>query len=319
MICRAPAPRRLPPADTAQFPTMRIAITGASGFVGRATAKALRDAGHEVVRLVRAADAGADAAPWNPATGQLDAGRLGALDAVVHLAGENVAAGRWHAARRRAIADSRGPVTERLCRSLAALPVPPAVLVSASAVGIYGDRGDEVLDEASATGTGFLADVARAWEAATASATGAGMRVVCLRIGMVLDPRGGALRRMLLPFRLGAGGRLGSGRQWLSWITLADLVRAIAFALAQPGLRGPVLAVAPNPVTNREFTKALARALSRPALVPVPAPLLRLLFGAMADELLLASQRARPGKLAASRFEFEHAHLPGALQSLLAR
>ncbi|MBL8755984.1 MAG: TIGR01777 family oxidoreductase [Planctomycetes bacterium] len=293
---------------------MRIAITGASGFVGSALVPALRTAGHEVVRLVRSADDDGDAVGWNPATGELDTARLGVLDAVVHLAGENVAAGRWTAARRQAIADSRGPATGRLCRSLAALPVRPKVLVAASATGIYGDRGDMPLDEDSAHGSGFLAEVALAWEAGTRPAAEAGVRVVNLRIGMVLDRSGGALARLLPPFRLGLGGVLGSGRQWLGWITRHDLVRAIQAALGDERLRGPVLAVAPDAVTNRTFTKALGAALRRPTVLPVPRFALRLLFGAMADELLLASQRVRPTRLLATGFAFAQPTLAQALQ-----
>lgn len=304
---------------------MRIAITGASGFVGTAASAALQQAGHDVVRLVRDADngdgagasAGAERVRWRPDTGEVDARALGAVDAVLHLAGENVAGGRWTKARKRAIADSRGPVTERLCRALAALPRRPHTLVAASATGIYGDRGDELLDEQSAPGNDFLADVARAWEAGTRPARDAGMRVVNLRIGMVLDPAGGALARMLLPFRLGIGGRLGSGRQWVSWITRHDLVRAILHALAEPRLDGPVLAVSPAPVTNREFTRALGRALRRPTVLPAPAFALRLVFGEMADALLLASQRAMPRRLAATGFEFAHGDLAHALHAVL--
>lgn len=294
------------------MPGMRIAISGVSGFVGSAVAADLRGAGHDVVPLVRGDN-------WQPDTGALDAAALGRIDAVLHLAGENVAGGRWTDARKRRIADSRGPVTERLCRALAALPQPPRVLVAASATGIYGDRGDAELDERSPGGDGFLADVARAWEAGTAPARAAGMRVVNLRIGMVLDPAGGALRRMLPPFRLGIGGRLGSGRQWVSWITRRDLVRAIRFALERDELRGPVLAVAPEPVRNAAFTQALARALRRPAFLPVPAFALRVLFGEMADALLLASQRCRPQELCQAGFRFEHPAIGPALQQLLAR
>lgn len=298
---------------------MRIAITGASGFVGQAVAVALRAGSHDLVRLVRRPDGRPDSATWDPATGALDAKNLGAIDAVIHLAGENIAAGRWKASRKNAMAESRGPATERLCRTLLTLPQRPRVLVSASATGIYGDRGDEVLDEQSAPGTGFLADVAQAWEAATAKARDAGMRVVTLRIGMVLDPAGGALSRMRLPFRLGLGGRLGHGRQWISWITRRDLVRAIEFVLQREDLSGPVLAVAPEPVTNRDFTRALGRALSRPTFVPAPAFLLRLLFGEMADALLLASQRAVPRRLPASGFAFADPQLGPALQSMLSQ
>lgn len=297
---------------------LRIAITGASGFVGKALCLAASRAGHEVVRLVRVPEPRADAIAWDPASGQLDARALGAVDAVVHLAGENVAGGRWSAARKQAIAASRGPATARLCRALAELPQRPRVLVSASATGWYGDRGDERLDEDSAPGTGYLAEVAAAWERATMPASDAGIRVVHLRIGLVLDRSGGALARMLLPFRLGLGGPLGNGRQWTSWISRHDLVRAILFAVANDALRGPVLATTPHPVTNREFTRALGRALHRPAILPAPAFALRLLLGEMADALLLASQRCEPVRLPGAGFVFDHASLDAALAAALA-
>jgi uncharacterized protein (TIGR01777 family) len=304
--------------------TQRIAITGASGFVGRALRRHLEAAGRVVVPLVRAPadgkgnanDRGGGGVVWDPSTGAVDAA-LGTVDGVVHLAGESVAGGRWTAARKRAIADSRGPVTERLCRTLAALPVRPRVLVSASATGIYGDRGDEVLDERSAPGEGFLAEVARAWELATKPASDAGIRVVVLRIALVLDRDGGALPRMARPFRLGLGGRLGSGAQWTPWITRHDLVRAIAFVLDDAGVDGPVLACTPAPVTNRELTAALARVLRRPAVLPVPAFALRLLLGEMAGALLLASQRAQGTVLPRAGFVFDHPELPGALAAVL--
>jgi uncharacterized protein len=301
---------------------MHIAITGASGFVGSALTTSLRAAGQTVVRLVRPSRANEanvpDTATWNTADGSLDTARLGQPDAVVHLAGATIAS-RWTTARKRAIADSRIPATAKLCATLARLPVPPRVLVAASAVGFYGDRGDELLDENSAPGTGFLADVARAWEASTQPAADAGVRVVNLRIGMVVDPDGGALARMLPPFRLGVGGRLGHGRQWMSWITRADLLRVIDRTIGDETLRGPVLAVAPAPVTNREFTRTLGTVLHRPAVFPVPAFVLRLLFGEMADEVLLGGQRAMPRRLLAAGFTFEHATLDVALRALLTR
>ncbi len=294
---------------------MRIAITGASGFVGSALLQHLRAEGHTVATLARSGPPTAGTFRWDPATGAVTPD-LGPLDAFVHLAGESVAH-RWTAARRRAIADSRGPATERLCRTLAALPQPPAVLVSASAIGVYGDRGDEELDERSAAGNGFLADVARAWEAGTAPLHAVGTRVVNLRIGIVLDPRGGALQRMLPPFRLGLGGPLGNGRQWMSWITLHDLVRAITFCIGQRELHGTVNAVGPAPVTNRDFTHELGRALRRPAFLPVPAFALRLLFGAMADGVLLGSLRVLPRELRSAAFTFEHPTLDRALGAML--
>ncbi|MFO1076206.1 MAG: TIGR01777 family oxidoreductase [Planctomycetota bacterium] len=295
---------------------MRIAITGASGLVGTRLTTALRARGDEVVPFVRAA--GRTGVRWDPATGDLDTAALGTVDAVVHVAGEGIANGRWTAARMARMHESRGPATERLCRALAALPVPPRVVVAASGVGIYGDRGDEELDERSTIGSGFLAELARAWEAGTAPAAAAGMRVVNLRIGLVLARHGGALPRMLLPFRLGLGGRLGSGRQWMSWLTLDDLARAILFAIDTEALRGPVVAASPGPVTNREFTRVLARALHRPAVLPVPAFALRLLFGSMAGELLLAGQRALPRALLAAGFDFADAELAAAFATVLA-
>jgi uncharacterized protein (TIGR01777 family) len=301
------------------MPPLRVAVTGTSGFVGSALVTELRAAGDVVSRLVRGAPHAAGDVAWDVATGAVDAQALGAADAVVHLAGESVAAGRWTRRRRREIAASRGPATERLCRALAALPQPPRTLIAASAVGFYGSRGDELLDEDSAPGSGELASVAQQWERATRPLADAGARVVNLRIGLVLDAHGGALRRLLLPFRCGLGGRIGSGRQWLSWITRRDLVRAIRFALATTALRGPVLATSPHPVTNREFTAVIARALHRPALLPVPAFALRLALGVMADELLLASQRCAPKRLLAAGFPFEHAALEAAMAALLAR
>ena len=235
----------------------------------------------------------------------------------MHLAGENIASGRWTEARKQRIAASRGPTTEKLCQALAALPKPPRVLISASATGIYGDRGDEELHEDSELGeASFLVDVAKQWEAATRCLTDCGTRVVNLRIGVVLDKQGGALARMLLPFRLGIGGTLGNGKHWMSWIHLRDLVRVITHTLADDSLRGPVLAVAPTPVTNRVFTKALGKALRRPTVLPMPAFALRLLFGELAS-VLLGSQRARPHRLLESGFEFEHANLESALRAAL--
>lgn len=306
---------------------MRIAITGASGFVGTAAVEHLTTAGHDVVRLVRRTGDGTSAsdspasrtAAWNPTTGELDTENLGAIDAVVHLAGENVAGGRWTKARRRAIRDSRGPVTERLAQSLAALERPPRVLVSASATGFYGDRGDTVLDEQSPAGQGFLADVATEWERGTDPARDAGIRVVNLRIGLVLHHSGGALARMLLPFRLGLGGRLGSGQQWLGFVTRHDLVRAVQFAIEHDTVRGPTLATPPQPVRNHEFTKALGQALRRPTVLPAPAFALRLLLGEMADALLLASQRVVPRVLPAAGFRHEHAEIGAAVRWALGK
>ena len=252
-----------------------------------------------------------------PAKGGAPEGALGGFDGVVHLAGESIA-GRWTAAKKARIRDSRVQRTGTLAAALACTARPPKVLVCASAIGIYGDRGDEVLREESALGSDFLAEVGKQWEAAIEPASKAGIRVVSLRIGVVLSTRGGALVRMLPPFRMGAGGRIGSGRQWMSWITLDDLVGVIQHALATDSLRGPVNTVAPNPVTNAEFTRALGKALHRPTVFPLPAFMVRLIFGEMGEALLLSSQRVDCGKLLASGYRFRHPELKSALEALLA-
>jgi uncharacterized protein (TIGR01777 family) len=299
---------------------MRIAVTGSTGLVGSALVPALRAAGHEVVRLVRADPGGArDAVRWSPDAGVVPAEALEGAGAVVHLAGESIAGGRWTAARKAAIRDSRVVGTGLLAGALARLPQPPEVLVSASAVGYYGDRGDETLAEESPGGSGFLAGVAREWEAATAPAAGRGIRVVTLRLGMVLSAGGGALRAMLPPFRLGLGGVIGSGRQYVSWISLEDVPPVVLHVLATGSLQGPVNAVAPSPVTSRELTATLGRVLGRPAILPLPAAAARLLLGEMADELLLASTRVLPGRLLATGFRFLHPALEGALRAALRR
>lgn len=297
--------------------TLQVAVTGASGFVGRAVVASLRKDGHRVLSLVRRPTPG-DTATWDPATGAIDRDALEGLDAVVHLAGEDISHGRWTADKKRRIRQSRVAGTSLLAGALATQTHRPAVLVSTSAVGIYGDRGDEVLTESSPAGVGFLADVGTAWEAATTPAAAAGIRVACLRFGIVLDPAGGALERMLLPFRLGVGGPLGSGRQWVSWLTRAELVRIIRFAIATPTLTGPVNAVSPSPVTFAELAQTLGQVLRRPALLPVPPFALRLLFGEMADGMLLASQRCLPEALLAAGYQFQSPDLGAALRDQLA-
>ena len=294
---------------------MRIGVTGATGLVGSALLPVLEGAGHEAVGLRRGAGDAAGPPSWDPSTGRVAAG--GPLDAVVHLAGENIAGGRWTAARKARIRDSRVEGTGALCRGLAALDPRPATLVAASAVGFYGDRGDERLDESSPAGTGFLADVCQEWEAAAAPAREAGIRVVHLRIGIVLTPAGGALGQMLLPFKMGVGGVIGSGRQFMSWIALDDLVAAVLHAAVTDGLEGPVNAVAPNPATNAEFTKTLGRVLGRPTILPMPAFGARLAFGEMADHLLLGGARVEPTRLGETGFEFGYPELDGALRHLL--
>ncbi len=296
---------------------MNVLLTGSSGLIGSALAPALSGDGHRVRRLRRAASTAAGATSWNPADGAFAAGALDGIDAVVHLAGENIAGGRWTAARKARIRDSRVDGTRRLSEALAALDTPPRVLVAASAIGFYGDRGDALLDESAAPGTGFLPEVSRSWEAAAAPAREAGIRVVHLRIGVVLSPAGGALAQMLLPFRLGVGGVLGSGDQYMSWIALDDVVGVVRHALPDESLSGPVNTVAPQAVTNREFTRTLGKVLRRPTILPAPAFALRVALGEMADALLLASTRVDPAALRATTFEFRHPQLDGALRQLL--
>ena len=298
---------------------MNIAISGSSGLIGKALATALERDGQRVLRLVRRAAQGPLEAEFNVETRRIDAEKLEGVDAVVHLAGENIAAGRWTTKQKERILASRVNGTRLLCEALAKLKTRPHVLISASAIGYYGDRGEESLTEASPSGTGFLAEVCREWEAATHPAQQAGIRVVQLRTGVVLSSDGGALPKMLTPFRLGLGGRIGSGRQYWSWIGLADLVRIIQFALQTPLLSDPVNAVAPQPVTNLEFTKTLGRVLHRPTIFPLPAFIARLMLGEMANELLLASQRVVPNKLRNQHFEFQHSDLESALRAALGR
>jgi len=298
---------------------MRLAITGSTGLVGSEVVASLSAAGHEVVRLVRRPPApGERAVRWDPEKRKVDAAGLEGLDAVVHLAGENIASGRWNAARKAAIRDSRVNGTRLLCDALAGLARPPKTLVCASAVGYYGDRGEETLAEESPPGTGYLAEVCREWEAASAPAARKGIRVVALRIGMVLSPKGGALARMLPLFRAGLGGVIGGGRQYVSWVALDELPHILHHALQRGDLSGPVNAVAPRPVTNREFTGALGKALSRPTPLPVPAFALRLAVGReMADGLLLASARVLPKRLLDTGYAFRSPELEPTLGHLL--
>ena len=296
---------------------MKILVTGASGFVGSALLPALASAGHQVTALVRRPPRpGAAELQWNP-LGQPDPAPFSGADAVVHLAGENIAAGRWNPRRKALILNSRVQSTQAVAAAMARANPRPRVLVSASAIGYYGDRGSELLTETASPGSDFLADVALQWESATQAAGASGVRVVCLRTGLVLSARGGALPRMLTPFRLGLGGPIGNGQQWMSWITLDDLVSLIRFALENDRARGPVNAVAPNPVANADFTKALAHALHRPAIFPLPAFMVRLLFGEMGQALLLGSQRVQPAAALAAGFTFRHPDLASALQHVL--
>jgi hypothetical protein len=297
---------------------LHILVTGSTGFVGSALVPFLAAGGHRVTRLVRATpEHGIAEVQWDPEAGVMDIARLEGLDAVVHLAGENIATGRWTAEKKAKIRDSRVGGTRLLCDSLAGLKQPPKVMVCASAIGYYGDRGDELLTEESAPGTGFLAGVCREWEAAAKPAVQKGIRVVHPRFGMVLSGAGGALAKLLPPFRMGLGGVLGTGHQYISWIALDDLLGVIAHALTTEALQGPVNAVTPNPVTNQEFTQTLGRLLSRVTLFSMPAVAARLAFGEIADEVLLASQRVQPTRLLATGYRFRYPDLEGALRRSL--
>ncbi|MGD8700245.1 MAG: TIGR01777 family oxidoreductase [Gemmatimonadales bacterium] len=310
-------------ARHAQFrgrPRLDVAIAGASGLIGRNLTAFLSTGGHQVRRLVRRQpQPGTREIYWNPRLGDLDAGGLDGLDAVIHLSGRNLAAWRWTPAIKREIEYSRVASTHFLCETLAQMPRPPRTLICASAIGYYGDRGDEAVDEAAAPGTGFLAELCERWEAATEPAQEAGIRVVNLRTGLVLTASGGLLRNMLLPFRLGLGGQLGDGRQVMSWIALDDMLGVILHALYDDQLSGPLNAVSPAPATNQEFTRTLARVLRRPAVFGVPAPLLTALFGEMGRELFLSGARVRPSKLEATGYGFRHQTLEPALRWELGR
>jgi uncharacterized protein (TIGR01777 family) len=292
---------------------LRVAITGASGLIGRQLAAFLTAGGHEVLRFARGRTAQASEIAWNPASGRIDHEALEGLDAVVHLAGENIAGGRWTGQRKAEILDSRVKATKLLAEALSVLRNPPGVFLSASAVGYYGDRGEQRVDEAAAAGSGFLAEVASAWEGATAPAEDAGIRTVNMRFGVVLTARGGALAKMLLPFKLGAGGPIGDGHQGFSWIALDDLIYAIDHLVRHDDLEGPVNVVAPDPLPQREFAHALGRALHRPAFMPLPAWAVSALFGQMGEELLLRGQFVEPKKLRRSGFTWSLARLEDAL------
>jgi uncharacterized protein (TIGR01777 family) len=297
---------------------MQVLVSGSTGLVGSALCPLLTTGGHQVTKLVRGEPKPGEA-HWDIQAREIDAEALSAADAVVHLAGESIAAGRWNTAKKARILNSRVEGTRLLCEALAKLTRPPQVLVCASAIGYYGSRGDEWLDESSAPGDGFLADVCRQWENATRPASDAGIRVVNARFGVILSPRGGALAQMLFPFKTGGGGVISSGKQFWSWISLDDVVGAIHHALLNENLHGPVNVVAPNPVTNTEFTKTLGKVLRRPTIFPLPAFVARLVLGEMANELLLASQRVRPRKLTETNYEFRHPELETALRAMLGR
>lgn len=291
---------------------MRILISGASGMIGTALRQHLQRHGHAVTALQR--QQSSNGVWWDIASEQLHWGADPEFDAVIHLAGENIAGGRWSEARKNRIRSSRSQGTGLLARSLSAKAQKPEVLISCSAVGFYGDRGDDELTEHSSAGAGFLPDICREWEQACSPAVACGIRVVNIRLGMVLSPEGGALQKMLPPFRLGLGGPLGNGRQFISWIDIDDVCNAISHILHHREISGPVNLVAPQPVRNRDFSRALGKALKRPAMLPAPALALRLLLGDMADALLLSSTRVIPAKLLEGGFNFAQPDLYQALQ-----
>jgi uncharacterized protein (TIGR01777 family) len=296
---------------------MNIVVSGSHGLVGSSLLFYMISKGHQLKSLVRQTPTHPSQIYWNPPEQGPEPHLLEGIDTVVHLAGEGIASGRWTESKKRAIRDSRVLGTRVLAETLASLTKPPKVFVCASAIGYYGDQGTDSLTEQSPIGQGFLAEVCKAWEAATAPMTQKGIRVVHLRFGIILSPKGGALAQMLLPFKMGVGGRLGSGSQYMSWIALDDALGAIAFALDTASVIGPVNVVAPNPVTNAEFTKTLGQVLHRPTVFPMPAFAARLAFGEMADALLLSSTRVQPAALSQAGYHFQYPKLEDALQHLL--
>src|SRR5712691_488002 len=295
---------------------MRIVIAGASGLVGSALVPLLKSEGAQVTRLVRSA-AESGEIEWHPDRGSIDAPALEGFDAVINLAGDGIADGRWTEEKKRRILDSRVNGTRLLSETMANLSRKPVTFINASAIGFYGSRGDELVDEDSGPGEGFLASVCRQWESATAPAEQAGIRVVKLRLGVILAKDGGILGSMLRPFKLGLGGKVGSGEQIISWVAMDDVVAAISFILQNESLRGPINVVAPQPVTNGEFTKTLGSVLSRPTFMTMPAFAARLAFGEMADEMMLSSTRVAPKVLEEAGFKFQYPELEGAVRAML--
>jgi uncharacterized protein (TIGR01777 family) len=295
---------------------MRVIVSGSSGFIGSALLPLLRAGGHDVVCLVRRGAQGAHEISWDPEAGRIDPGALEGAEAIIHLAGDSISEGRWTKAKKERILRTRVQGTTLLARAVMEMRRPPRRVLSASGIGFYGDRGEETLTEESRSGEGFLAEVCREWEAAIAPAASAGVSVTTMRIGGVLDPRGGALKKLLPIFRLGLGGRMGSGGQWFSWVSRRDTVRAMQHLLGTD-ISGPVNISAPAPVRNSDFARALGGALSRPAFMPAPAFALRLAAGEIADEALLASARVSPARLIESGFAFEDPEIGPALTRML--
>jgi len=296
---------------------VKVVVTGASGLIGSALVKSLTADAHDVVRLVRREPRAADERQWDPSGGDLDPALMDAADAVVHLAGAGIGDKRWTEDYKQTILRSRVDGTTTIATAIARATDPPNVLLSASAVGYYGETGDEGADESSPNGQGFLADVVRQWEAATAAAETAGVRVVHARTGVVLSAEGGALGKVLPLFKLGLGGRLGNGQQWMSWIAIADHITALRFLLDRADLAGPINVTAPEPVRNRDYTKAIGRAVHRPALAVVPATALRVALGGFADEGVLVSQRVVPARLEDAGFPFTYADIDSALSAIV--
>ena len=298
--------------------SITVAVSGSTGLIGSHLCGSLQASGNRVLRLIRdRSQSSSDAILCDPVSGIEPASLLEDADAIVHLAGENIASGRWTQGKKQRIRDSRIRGTRFLCERIGEMKRPPRVLISASAVGFYGNRGDLMLSESSPAGEGYLVDVCREWEAATQAAEDAGCRVVHLRIGVVISRHAGALAQMARPFRMGFGGRIGNGHQYWSWVHLEDVVGIIAHCIADDLLRGPVNCVAPNPVTNNEFTKTLGQVLNRPTLFPLPAVAARLILGQMANDLLLSSARVVPQRLIETDYSFSHANLSSALQAEL--
>lgn len=297
---------------------MKILITGSSGFIGSELLAYLRGRGHEVRRLVRKeAQLKDDCILWDPQHHELNPADFEGFDVVINLAGENIMGGRWTPEKKRKIKESRVMGTRILCELISRLQYPPRLLISASAIGFYGNRGDEIVSEDSPPGDGFLAEVCQKWENATEPAEKKGIQVVKLRIGIVLSSKGGALGKMLTPFKLGLGGTIGSGRQWTSWISMDDLMGIFLHIIGHSEIQGPVNAVTPNPVTNRVMTKVLGRALYRPTIFPIPSFVVRLIFGEMADEMFLSSTRAAPNILVQTGYSFLYPDLKGAINHII--
>jgi len=296
---------------------MRILISGSHGLVGNALSSELTKDGHQIVSLVRHKSGSLSEIEWHPNQGSIESEHVSGFDAVIHLAGESIASGRWTDEKKQKIRDSRVKGTTLLSEALARSSKPPETFISASAIGYYGNRGDELLNERSTAGDDFLAEVCTAWETATVEAEASGIRTVHARFGIILDQNGGALSKMLTPFRMGVGGKIGDGKQWMSWIALADVIRGLKFVIENNSITGPVNFVAPNPVTNGEFTKTLGDVLGRPTLFPMPSFVARLAFGEMADALLLSSAKVEPKRLQDGGYRFEFEKLQPAFESIL--